>query len=64
MVAGATPDGEAVRRLERFGLAGLATRRPAWQVVVNQAPEPRWTGTDARLLSLQSAYRLVIGGIP
>jgi hypothetical protein len=62
VLAGAPPGGEPARRLERFGLAGLAKRRPAWEVVVTQAPEPRWTGTDARLLSLKSAYRLVIGG--
>jgi hypothetical protein len=63
VLAGARPDGEAARRLERFGLPGLATRRPAWEVVVNQAPEPRWTGSDPRLVSLKSAYRFVIGGI-
>ena len=61
-LAGENPGGEAARRLERFGLAGLARRRPAWEVVVSQAPEPRWTGTDPRLSSLKSAYRLVIGG--
>jgi hypothetical protein len=59
---GGAPEGEAARRLERFGLAGLATRRPAWQVSVSQAPEPRWTGTDPRLVSLKSAYRFVITG--
>jgi hypothetical protein len=62
VLAGASPDGEAARRLERFGLGGLATGRPAWEVVVSQAPEPRWTGNDARLASLKSAYRFVIGG--
>lgn len=63
VLAGASPEGDAARRMERFGLAGLATRRPAWQVVVSQAPEPRWTGADPRMMSLKSAYRLVIGGI-
>ena len=59
---GGGPEGEAARRLESSGLAGLATRRPAWQVRVSQAPEPRWTGTDPRLVSLKSAYRFVITG--
>jgi hypothetical protein len=61
-LTGAAPEGEAARRLERFGLAGLAKRRPAWEVVVSQAPEPRWTGANPRLMSLKSAYRFVMGG--
>lgn len=63
VLAGNATAGEAARRMDRFGLGGLASRRPAWEVVVNQAPEPRWTGTDARLVSLKSAYQLVIGGV-
>ena len=62
VLAGAVPEGEAARRLGRFGLAGLVTRRPAWEVVVSQAPEPRWTGTEPRLMSLKSAYQLVVTG--
>jgi hypothetical protein len=62
VLAGRTPEGEAARRLERFGLLGLANRNPAWEVRVNQAPEPRWTGTDPRLVVLRSAYQLVITG--
>lgn len=62
VVAGEAPEGEAARCLARFGMAGLAKHRPAWEVVVSQAPEPRWTGTDPRLASLKSAYRLVTGG--
>jgi hypothetical protein len=62
VLAGVAPAGETARRLERFGLAGLASGRPAWEVSVRQAPEPRWTGTDPRLVSLQSAYRFVITG--
>lgn len=50
------------RRLERSGLAGLSAGRPAWEVVVSQAPEPRWTGDDPRLVSLRSAYQIVVGG--
>jgi hypothetical protein len=62
MAGGPKPDDEIVRRLDRFGLAGLAARRPAWQVVVAQAAEARWTGRDPRQESLQSAYQLAIGG--
>lgn len=54
---GQRPRAEAARCLERLGLAGLAKRRPAWEVVVSQAPEPRWTGANPRLMSLKSAYR-------
>jgi hypothetical protein len=60
-LAGEVPDSDDARRLARFGLAGLAARRPAWAVVVSQGPEPRWTGSDPRLASLVSAYRLVTG---
>lgn len=63
VLGGASPADETTRRLERFGLAGLASRRPAWQVVVSQAPSPRWSGADPRLAQLKSAYRLVIGGM-
>jgi hypothetical protein len=63
LAGGPKPDDEVARRLDRFGLAGLASRRPVWQVVVAQAAEPRWTGTDPRQESLQSAYQLVMGGI-
>ena len=45
--------------MARFGLPGLASARPAWQVVARQAPEPRWTGGDPRLAALDAAYALV-----
>jgi hypothetical protein len=61
---GMAPDPEAARRLERLGLAGLAWHRLRleWEVVVSQAAEPRWTGTDPRLAALHSAYRIALGG--
>ena len=62
MLAGGAPDGEQARRLARFGLAGLASGRPAWEVVASQAPEPRWTGTDPRMASLVSAFAIITGG--
>jgi hypothetical protein len=55
---GALPDDEHARRMARFGIAGLASARPAWQVVARQAPEPRWTGGDPRLAALDAAYAL------
>jgi len=47
-------------RLARLGLAGLAWRHlpVGWEIVLSQAPEPRWSGTDARLVALQDAYRM------
>jgi len=62
VVAGQTPEGDHARRLARFGLAGLASARPAWEVAVSEAPEPRWSGDDARVGVLVSAYGLVTGG--
>jgi|GEM_PF-2988457 len=62
VLAGGAPDGEQARRLARFGLAGLASGRPAWEVVASQAPEPRWTGTDPRLAALVRAFEIVTGG--
>jgi hypothetical protein len=56
---GALPDDENARRMARFGIAGLASARPAWRVVARQAPEPRWTGGDPRLAALDAAYALV-----
>jgi hypothetical protein len=64
VLAGAAPDCEAATLLRRYGLDGLARRLPAWQVVVSLAPEPRWSGTDTRLRSLQAAYRVVTGPKP
>jgi len=61
---GALGDSQDARRLARFGLAGLATCRPAWRVVVHQAPEPRWSGGDARLVALVSAYRQLMKDTP
>jgi len=55
---GALPGDEHARRMTRFGIAGLAAARPAWQVVARQAPEPRWTGGDPRLAALDAAYAL------
>jgi hypothetical protein len=62
-MAGRVPHGENPRRLARFGLAGLLTARPAWEVVAREAPERCWTGGDARLMSLVAAYGLIIGGM-
>jgi hypothetical protein len=59
-LAGALSDGEDARRLTRFGLAGLATTRPAWRVVMREATEPRWSGGDARLATLLSVYGRVV----
>ena len=56
---GALPDDENARRMARFGIAGLASARPAWRVVARPAPEPRWTGGDPRLAALDAAYALV-----
>ena len=56
---GELPDDEHARRIARFGLPGLVSARPAWQVVAHQAPEPRWTGGDPRLAALAAAYALV-----
>ena len=64
VVAGGQPQDDNARRLARFGLAGLATARPAWQVAINEAPEPRWSGTDAKLAALVSAYSILTGGTP
>ncbi len=49
-------------RLGRFGVGGLGGTTASWEVVVSQAPEPRWTGTDPRRTALQSAYQLAVGG--
>ncbi len=63
-LAGRLPDDDSnVRRLARFGMAGLVSARPAWQVVVSETPEPRWGGDHARQASLVSAYGLLTGGI-
>ncbi len=64
MLAGGQPEGDNARRLARFGLAGLVSARPAWQVAVKEAPEPRWSGTDAKLAALVSAYSMMTGGTP
>jgi hypothetical protein len=63
VIAGRVPQGENARRLARFGLAGLLSARPAWEVVAREAPERRWTGGDARLVSLVAVYGLIIGGM-
>jgi hypothetical protein len=63
VMAGRVPHGENPRRMARFGLAGLLTARPAWEVVAREAPERRWTGGDGRLVSLVAAYGLIIGGM-
>lgn len=62
-MAGRVPQGENARRLARFGVAGLLTARPAWEVVAREAPERRWTGSDTRIMSLVAAYGLIIGGM-
>ncbi len=59
---GGRPEGENARRLARFGLAGLASARPAWQVVISQAPEPRWSGVDPRQVALTTTFALLTGG--
>jgi len=64
-MSGETPaDSEASLRLARLGLAGLVWRHlpVGWEVVVSQAPEPRWSGTDFRLVCLQDAYRIASEG--
>jgi protein tyrosine phosphatase (PTP) superfamily phosphohydrolase (DUF442 family) len=60
VLAGGQPEGDNARRLARFGLAGLVSARPAWQ----EAPEPRWSGTDPKLAALVSAYSMMTGGTP
>jgi len=62
VLAGGRPEGDNARRLARFGLAGLASARPAWQVVTSEAPEPRWSGGDPRLGALLSTFALLTGG--
>lgn len=61
VLAGVPIDGANARRLARFGLVGLQTARPAWQVVVSQAPEPRWSGGDPRAASLARAFAILQG---
>ena len=56
---GVFDDSEDARRVARYGLWGLASGRPAWRVVVFEAPEPRWTGRDPRLAALAAAYDLL-----
>lgn len=63
-VTGGQPDGPNARRLARYGMAGLASARPVWQVAVTEAPEPRWTGTDPRAAALAAVYSLVTTGGP
>ncbi len=63
VLAGGAPEGDNARRMARFGLAGLASGRPAWEVTVSESPEPRWSGTDPRMASLVSAYSLITGGM-
>jgi hypothetical protein len=48
--------------MARFGLGGLASARPTWEVAVSVAPEPRWSGGDPRMASLVSAYGLITTG--
>jgi len=60
-LTGEMPQGEDARRLARFGLAGIASARPAWAVAVSEAPEPRWTGGDPRGRALALAYELIDG---
>lgn len=62
-LAGETPwDTEAALRMAQLGVVGLGCHRAPWQVVVSQAPEPRWTGSDPRRAALQLAYRMTLGG--
>lgn len=64
-LAGTPPlDADAGLRLARLGVGGLAWPHlpVGWEVVVRQAPESRWSGTDARLVALQDAYRIANEG--
>ncbi|MBJ7597338.1 hypothetical protein [Candidatus Nephthysia bennettiae] len=58
----ASPDAAMAARFAQFGAAGLARQPACWEVIVSQAPEPRWTGSDPRRATLQSAYRITLGG--
>ena len=64
VLAGGNPEDHNARRLARFGLAGLASARPAWAVTVSEGPEARWSGTDPRLGALVAAYSMMTGGPP
>ncbi len=57
MLAGGQPEGDNARRLARFGLAGLVSARPAWQVAVKEAPELSGAQRSSRLMLTEIRVR-------